>query len=283
MVTIGFYCVTDMTVKRTLIIVSFSPCRAPLLLTMLIYYFNANAFIHLKYGGTMKDRLLKRISFCSVLLLSLILLISLAGCNGQQTKHKHESATEQRFKDIDKWVKAFEDPERAKWQKPAEVVQAMDLKPGDVVADIGAGTGYFTRLFAMAVAPEGRAIGLDIEDSMVNYMKEDAIKLGLKNYEAKVVPTDNAGLAQNSVDVVFLSNTYHHISNRVDYFKAAAKGLKENGRVVIVDFYKDSKIGPPRDHKLAKAVALKEMDEAGYRLIKTHNVLEHQYFLEFRP
>lgn len=231
----------------------------------------------------MKMNLFKRTPFCSALLLSLILAFILTSCNGQQTKQKNEPATEQRFSEIDKWVRIFEDPERVKWQKPAEVVRAMDLRSGDVVADIGAGTGYFTRLFAIAVGPEGKAIGLDIEESMVNYMKEDAKKLGLNNYEAKVVPTDDAGLAPNSVDVVFLSNTYHHIANRVNYFKAVAKGLKKDGRVVIVDFYKDSKIGPPRDHKLAKAVALKEMKEAGYRLVKTHNLLEHQYFLEFKP
>ena len=230
----------------------------------------------------MRKSSLKRTTFRGILLLSLILAFSLVGCNGQQIKQKNEPATEQRFNDIDKWVKMFEDPERVKWQKPAEVVKAIELEPGDIIVDIGAGTGYFTRLFAMAVSPEGKAIGLDIEESMVNHMKEDAIKLGLNNYDAKVVPTDDAGLAPNSVDVIFLSNTYHHIANRVDYFKAVAKGLKKNGRVVIVDFYKDSKIGPPRDHKLAKAVALTEMKEAGYRLVKTHNVLEHQYFLEFK-
>jgi ubiquinone/menaquinone biosynthesis C-methylase UbiE len=151
-----------------------------------------------------------------------------------------------------------------------------------VVADIGAGTGYFTRLFAMAVTPGGEALGLDIEESMVEYMKEDAIKLGLKNYHAKVVPTDDAELDPTSVDVVFLCNTYHHISNRVAYFKAVSKGLRKDGRVVIIDFYKDADFGPPRDHKLARAVVLREMKEAGYRLVKTHNLLEHQYFLEFK-
>jgi len=224
--------------------------------------------------------LLKRTTICVAILLSLTLSFALTGCNGQ-TANKHEPATEQRFSDIDKWVRMFENPERVKWSKPAEVVRAMELRPSDIVADIGAGTGYFTRLIAMAV-PQGKAIGLDIEDSMVKYMKDDAKKLGLNNYDAKVVPTDSAKLASNSVDIVFLSNTYHHISNRVDYFKAVAKGLKKDGRVVIVDFYKDSKIGPPRDHKLAKSVTLKEMNEAGYRLVKTHNILEHQYFLEFR-
>lgn len=231
----------------------------------------------------MKESLLKRTILYSALLLSLILAFSLSGCNGQITGRKHKPATEQKFKDIDKWVKVFEDPERAKWQKPAEVVKTMGLQPGDVVADIGAGTGYFTRLFAVAVGLEGRSIGLDIEESMVKYMKEDAKKIGLENYEAKVVATDDAGLAPNSVDVVFLSNTYHHIANRIDYFKAISKSLKKDGRVIIVDFYKDTDFGPPRDHKLAKAVVLKEMKGAGYRLVKTHNLLERQYFLEFKP
>lgn len=231
----------------------------------------------------MNKSLLIRTTFCSALFLSLILAFSLSDCYGQMTEHKHEPATEQRFNDIDKWVRMFEDPERVKWQKPAEVIKAMELKQDDVVADIGAGTGYFTRLFAMAVGTEGKAIGLDIEESMVNYMKEDAKKLGLNNYDAKVVPTDDAGLAPNSVDVVFLSNTYHHIANRVDYFRAVAKGLKKDGRVVVVDFYMKSDFGPPRDHKLSKAVVLQEMKEAGYRLVKSHDILEQQYFLEFKP
>lgn len=211
-----------------------------------------------------------------------MLAFVLTGCNGHTTKHNlNEPTAQHRFNDIDKWVKLFEDPERAEWQKPAEVVRAMGLRNGDVVADIGAGTGYFTRLFAMAVAPEGKAIGLDIEESMVNYMKEDAKKLGLGNYEAMVVPTDSADLAPGSIDAVFLCNTYHHISDRTDYFKDVAKGLKKKGRVVIVDFYKNTDFGPPRDHKLSKEVVLREMKEAGYRLVKTHDLLEHQYFLEF--
>lgn len=238
----------------------------------------------------MKTAHINRMIFRTLFFLILISAFALAGCNGQAAhkhepavEHKHEPATEQRFNDIEKWVRLFEDPDRVKWQKPAEVVRAMDLKEGDVVADIGAGTGYFTRLFAMAVGPAGKAIGLDIEQGMIDYMNEDAKKLGLKNYFAMVVPTDSAGLEPNSVDVVFLCNTYHHIANRVDYFRAVANSLKKDGRVVVVDFYKNTDFGPPRDHKLAKEVALREMDEAGYKLVKTHNVLEHQYFLEFKP
>jgi hypothetical protein len=91
----------------------------------------------------------------------IVLLYPLTGCTLQPAE-KH-TVPEIRFSDVEKWVKRFEDPKRLEWQKPDEVVRKLSLKPGDVVADIGAGTGYFTRRFARAVGSEGRAFGLDIE------------------------------------------------------------------------------------------------------------------------
>ncbi len=228
-------------------------------------------------GGIMRYRFLNKtiVSLSAVL----VLLFAFVGC-AHENEHQ-PSATQQRFDDIDLWVKMFEDPERDQWQRPAEVVKAMKLNAGDVVADIGAGTGYFTRRFAVAVGPVGRAIGLDIEQSMVTYMQEDAARLKLKNYEARVVRTDDPELAPMSVDVIFLCNTYHHIENRAAYFSKVFHSLKPDGRIVIVDFYKDSSIGPPRDHKMAKDIVVKEMSRAGYTQIASHTLLEHQYFLEF--
>lgn len=200
-----------------------------------------------------------------------------------QTALEEQTPSSQRFNDIEFWVKMFEDPERDKWQKPAEVVKMMNLKPGDVVADIGAGTGYITRHLAVAVGPGGKAIGLDIEQSMVDYMNNDAKKLGLKNYTAKVVKTDDPGLGAHSVDVIFLCNTYHHIEDRTAYFQNLLKSLKPGGRVISVDFYKDTDFGPPREHKLARDIVVKEMSLAGYRLNRDLKFLEHQYYLEFVP
>lgn len=220
----------------------------------------------------------------SVAIAIIVLISFVIGCTNHQKQKASEQqapATQQKFKDIECWVKMFEDPERDAWQKPAEVVEALNLRPGDVVADIGAGTGYFTRHFAVAVGASGKAIGLDIESGMVEYMREDAKKLNLKNYEARVVKTDDPELAPHSVDVIFLCNTYHHIENRVEYFKNVAKSLKPNGRVINVDFFKNTDFGPPRDHKLAKEVVLEEMKKAGYRLIKSHGFLPQQYFIEF--
>jgi ubiquinone/menaquinone biosynthesis C-methylase UbiE len=215
-------------------------------------------------------------------ILSFVLLIaavSVSGCAEKQ--NKPAPASQVRFDDIQMWINAFEDPDRHLWQKPEEVIKKMNIRLNDVIADIGAGTGYFTRRFAFA-ALTGKAVGLDIEPSMVRYMKEDAKKLGLKNYEARVVKTDDSELGNNTVDIVFLCDTYHHIDNRVEYFSKVASSLKKGGRLVIVDFYKkELPYGPPPDHKLAKEIVISELEEAGYKLLRSHDFLPYQYFLEF--
>ena len=189
------------------------------------------------------------------------------------------------FNDVDRWVKRFESPQRARWQKPDEVVAKMNLKPGDVVADIGAGTGYFTRRFARAVGPNGLALGLDIAPNMVKYMKDDARRLGLKNYQARVVKPDDPELPEHSVDVIFMCDTYHHIQNRVKYLRNLQKALKPGGRIIIVDFYKDKDIpvGPPPRIRVSKKQVIGEFAEAGYRLNRDLDFLPYQYFLEFVP
>jgi ubiquinone/menaquinone biosynthesis C-methylase UbiE len=226
----------------------------------------------------MREKVIRKTAV-ALTLIFILFVYPLTGCANPQVQHA--PATQQRFGDIEKWVKIFEDPERDAWQKPGEVVKALELKAGDVVVDIGAGTGYFTRHFAVAVGTTGKALGLDIEPSMVKYMNDDAKKLNLKNYEARVVKTGDPELPARSVDVIFLCNTYHHIENRVEYFENVSKSLKTGGRVVVVDFYKNTDFGPPRDHKLAKEDVLEEMKEAGYHLKKELKILPQQYYLEF--
>jgi len=216
-----------------------------------------------------------------ILFIIIFLVYSAVVCAEEQ-KHQQPHA-QQQFNDIQKWVEIFESPDRAEWQKPDEVVQKMNLKSGDIVADIGAGIGYFTRLFAKAVGPQGKAIGLDIESSMVEYMKEDARKLSLKNYEARVVKPDDPELAAKSVDVIFICDTYHHIEDRLNYLKRLTAALKPNGRIVIVDFYKKPLPVGPRSsaHKISEEEVKKEFQKAGYRLIRSLDFLPYQYFLEF--
>jgi arsenite methyltransferase len=170
---------------------------------------------------------------------------------------------------------------RDKEQKPDEVLRLMNVKPGQVIVDIGAGAGYFTRRFAAAVGPAGRAIGVEIDSAMVRRMNADARRLGLINYEARLVPPDDPMLAASSVDAIFLCDTYHHINDRAAYFAKVRKALKPGGRMVILDFVR-TKMNS--GHSIVKEEVVDELRRAGFRLAKEFDLLlPKQYFLEFEP
>ncbi|HEY7544457.1 MAG TPA: methyltransferase domain-containing protein [Blastocatellia bacterium] len=176
---------------------------------------------------------------------------------------------------------SFESDDRDRRQKPDEVIKALDLKAGQTIVDLGAGSGYFTWRFAKAVGPEGKAIALEIDSNLVEKLKSDASRKGLANYEARLVPTDDPQLAPGSVDVIFLCDTYHHINNRVQYFRKARQSLRQGGRLVILDMVRTQK-NP--DHSVVREEVIEELQQAGYRLTKEFDfLLPRQYFLTFEP
>jgi arsenite methyltransferase len=170
---------------------------------------------------------------------------------------------------------------RDKEQKPDEVVKLMEVKPGQVVVDIGAGNGYFTRRFAAAVGPTGKAIGIEIDSAMVRAMNADARRLNFTNYEARLVPPDDPMLPANSVDTIFLCDAYHHIHDRVAYFAKARQSLKPGGRLVLLDFVRTK---DNTEHSIVKEEVVDELRRAGFRLAQEFDLLlPKQYFLEFEP
>ena len=125
---------------------------------------------------------------------------------------------ERRFDNPEQFAKSFDDPERDAWQMPDRVIAALNLKRGQVVADIGAGTGYFTvRLAKAPTAP--RIYGVDMEPKMVSYLRDRAIKEGLHNVIAVQATADTPNLPE-PVDVVLIVDTYHHIGEREAYFRS---------------------------------------------------------------
>jgi ubiquinone/menaquinone biosynthesis C-methylase UbiE len=228
----------------------------------------------------MVDRYMHRTSVILVCIVLLFLLTPVLNCMGQQ---RHDApGAHHSFDDIEKWITLFEDPERDTWQKPAEVIRALNLKSGDVIADIGAGTGYFTRRFAVAVGPEGSALGLDVEPAMIEHMREDARKRNLENYLPRLVKPDDPQLEPQSVDVIFICNTLHHIEDRVAYLTRLSSSLKKDGRIIVVDFYKKPlPVGPSPVMKLTEEEVIGEFLQAGYRLKSKPDFLPYQYFLEF--
>jgi len=176
-------------------------------------------------------------------------------------------------------AKTFDDPARDAWQMPDRVIAALNLKPGQIVADIGSGTGYFSvRLAKSAAAP--RVYGADIEPSMVTYLRERAAKENLHNVISVQATADSANLPE-PVDLVLIVDTYHHIGDREAYFRRLAKSLKPGGRVAIIDFKPDSPDGPPKDFRFSPEKFKSEMGKAGYKLAAQNDFLPRQNFLVF--
>jgi cyclopropane fatty-acyl-phospholipid synthase-like methyltransferase len=212
--------------------------------------------------------------------LPVVLVLSAAVSFGQQPSG-HMDHMEHRFDNPDELAKGFDDPARDAWQMPDRVIAALGLKPGGSVADIGSGTGYFSVSLAKSGA-HPKVFGCDIEPAMVDYLKKRATKEGLTNIVAVQASATSPNLPE-PVDVVLVVDTYHHIGNRVAYFRALRKSLKRGGRIAIIDFKPDSPEGPPKEFRFPPDQFRKEMADAGYLLAASHDFLPRQQFLIFRP
>jgi len=196
----------------------------------------------------------------------------------------HDATVQHPFDDADRWAKVFDDPGRDTWQKPSEVAKALGLKPGMVVADLGAGTGYFARTLSEAVRPGGMVLALDVEPSMVRYLAARARKEGLENLVPVLALPDDPFLPKGRIDRVLIVDTYHHLSSRLDYFRRMRGSMAPGGKVAVADFQKRPlPVGPPPEHKLEPQFVIQEMNEAGWRLVEEKDFLPYQYFLIFEP
>lgn len=173
--------------------------------------------------------------------------------------------------------RAWESPERAQWQKPEEVLGLLKIRPEEVIADIGAGTGYFTRRFATKAA---KVYAVDVDEESLKQIQANAFK----NVEIVVAAPDDPKLAPASVDTIFFCNVLHHIDNRPAYYAKLRRALKPGGRIVIIDFHKrELPVGPPPSMKLAEEEVIAELEAADFSREAAYKLLPYQYFLVFRP
>ena len=203
----------------------------------------------------------------------------------QQTQrdHTHSGRSKHSFADAERYARIFDSPERARWQKPDELVAALQISPGSVVADVGAGTGYFAARFARAVGPDGTVLASDIEPGMVSYLRERAEREGHANLIPVLASADNPRLPDGFVDLIFFCNTWHHISDRVSYARRLRDDLAPGGRIVVVDFLPgDLPVGPPTTEKLRAREVMSQFDEAGLPLLDSLDLLPYQYVLVFQ-
>ncbi|HEY3306790.1 MAG TPA: methyltransferase domain-containing protein [Candidatus Binatia bacterium] len=177
---------------------------------------------------------------------------------------------------------AYEGIGRDEWQKPDEVIRALDIRPGDRVADLGSGGGYFTFRMAKAVGPSGKVYAVDVDQGLNDALAKRAKQESFANVEVILAKINDPLLPISGVDLIFTSNTYHHLSDRVKYFADAQKYLRPKGRVAIVEFNgKGGWIETMPGHHTAKEVIVSEMKQAGYALQRDFDFLPRQHFLIF--
>jgi SAM-dependent methyltransferase len=183
------------------------------------------------------------------------------------------------FQDAEHWAAEFDAPDRAAWQKPDDILQLMAVSPGDRVADLGAGTGYFEPALSRAVGPTGHVFALDVEPSMVDYLKKRVARDQLANVEPRLVPADDPALPAGAVDKILVVNTWHHLGDRAAYARKLAAALASCGSVTVVDFVADAPFGPPPEMRLAPEVVAGELRAAGLEPQLRDETLPHQYVI----
>ena len=176
---------------------------------------------------------------------------------------------------------AYQGIDRDQWQQPDKVIAALQIREGAQIADLGAGGGYFTFHLAKAAGPSGKVYAVDIDKGTNELIAEKAKKDGVDNVETILATAEDPLLPKSGVDLIFTSNAYHHIDNRVVYFSNLGKYLKPGGRIVIIDFDRRAWLEGLLRHYTPSEFIKREMEQAGYTLQEELTFLDRQSYLIF--
>jgi len=180
------------------------------------------------------------------------------------------------------YIALLDDPNRDSYQKPHDVIAALGIREGEKIADIGAGSGYFSLRFAHHVGDSGLVYAVDINPDMIRHMNRRIRDMKLQNLRTILADPDDPLLTEGSVDRIFICDTWHHIEKQGDYLRLIKKILKPGGQVVMIDFQKrELPVGPPLGMKISREALLTQMEGGGFRLAAEYTFLPYQYFLVF--
>ncbi len=203
-------------------------------------------------------------------------------CAAQDAASWTGGETHARIRRPDAQIRFLEAPQRDEYQKPQEVMTALDLRKGEVIADIGTGSGYFSFRLAQHVGESGRVYAVDVNPDTIRQMNRRIRDMGAINIVTILADPDDPLIPCDSVDRFFLCNTWHHIERQTDYLALMKRMLKPSGQVVMIDFHKKPlPVGPPIGMKIAREDIIRQMEDGGFRLTKEHTFLPFQYFLVF--
>jgi ubiquinone/menaquinone biosynthesis C-methylase UbiE len=184
--------------------------------------------------------------------------------------------------DVESWATRLTGESREVFRARNDVVKAMGLKPGERIADIGAATGVYTRLFAQAVGPAGTVYATDIAPKFLAYIKQNAAKHGLKNVQTVLGSDRDTNLKAESVDVAFSSDVYHHFEYPMTMNASIRRALKPGGRLYVLEM---EKTGSQAAHVRApKSEVIAEIEKSGFKLVEDVKVpgLRENYLVHFR-
>jgi len=173
----------------------------------------------------------------------------------------------------DEWVATLEGPQRIASQKIDAVLSKLDLKPGMVIADIGAGSGLFSRPLAKAVAPAGKVYAVDIQQDLLDHINQRDKAESIRNIQTVLGEYDDPKLPARNVDLAFINDVLHHIQHRAAYLKALGTYIKPGGRIAIIEMDKNDPKTPHRNQPellVAREEILHWMSDAGFKLVQEH-------------
>ena len=184
-----------------------------------------------------------------------------------------ESRAQLAARKADEWVTTLEGPQRVATQKIDEVLSKLALKPGMVVADIGAGSGLFSRPLAKAVAPAGKVYAVDVQQDLLDHINKRDKDENIRNIQTVLGEFNDPKLPARDVDLAFINDVLHHIQNRAVYLKALGGYIKANGRIVIIEMNKNDPNTPHKSQPellVGREEIQQWMSDAGFKLVQEH-------------
>jgi predicted methyltransferase len=176
----------------------------------------------------------------------------------------------------------LERPEREEEERPQQVIDALEIRKGQTVADLGAGSGYFSFRMAPKVGSEGKVLAVDIQEEMLSVVRQRAQREGVKNVVAMRSTTSDSKLAPASVDLLLMVDVYHELEYPYEVMQSVVKGLKPGGRVALVEYRKEDPRVPIKEvHKMSEQQIIKEMAAVGLKHVKTIDTLPIQHLAIF--
>ncbi|MBK5254830.1 MAG: methyltransferase domain-containing protein [Vicinamibacteria bacterium] len=217
------------------------------------------------------------------IILTVIFAIA-AFSSGGKAQAPERASTPQPATDLAGYIASLEEPGRAEWQKPDEVIRALDLKTGDTLCDVGSGPGYFALRAARRLESSGWVYAEDVEATMIDALRDRVSQARLSNVTPILGLPDDPLLPKAACDVILVVNTYHLFPNGPAFLRRLGKSLKARGRLVNIDFQKrETPQGPILARRVAKEAFLADALRASFIPVGEETFLPYQYFVVLQP